>query len=94
MANVNDKTVAAAVRAAAVLLVNVAMLFGVSLDLNLVIDLMCAAAMIGATAYGIYRNFNFTKAAQRGQELTDAIKRADRDDDWKTELIVSDEEEL
>lgn len=72
--NFNTETLAAFLKTLCVLIVNGAMLFGVSLDHGIVADLICAAVMLVVTLGGCYFNMNFTEAAQFAQRILDAVK--------------------
>ena len=69
-----NETVKATVSALAVVIVNCAALFGVTLDVELWEKLLMAVAFIASTFWGIWHNHNFTAAAQEGQKVTDRIK--------------------
>lgn len=72
----NRETVKAWAGTIVTVAVVVASSFGYSLDEGAVSDIVCAAVLIAATAYGCWKNHNFTEAAQEGQKLTDEIKAA------------------
>ena len=73
----NNETMKACVSALGVLIVAGAGLFGFDLDADLVQNALSALAFLAALAWGVWNNFNFTKAAQEGQKVTDAIKRGE-----------------
>ena len=69
-----DERVKAVISAAVVLAVDIAALFGVSLDLDALLDFVLSLAAVIATCWGIWKNHNFTRAAAQGQRVVDAIK--------------------
>lgn len=73
----NNETIKACVNALCVLIVAGAGLLGFDLDADLVQNALSSLAFLAAIAYGIWTNFNFTRAAQEGQKVTDAIKRGE-----------------
>lgn len=70
----NQETIKATVSAAVVVIANILSLWGITLDQGVVTDGICAVIMLVATVWGIWHNHNFTRAAQAGQEVTDAYK--------------------
>ena len=62
------------VSAVIIIAVNVAAMLGFDIDGEALTNVVCAAVMLIATGYGVWKNHNFTDAARQGQELTDAIK--------------------
>ena len=73
----NNETMKACVNALCVLIVAGAGLLGFDLDADLVQNALSALAFLAAIAWGIWKNFNFTHAAQEGQKVTDSIKRGE-----------------
>ena len=71
-----SETVKATISAAVVVIANVLAMVGITIDQGVVTDGICGVVMLVATIWGIWKNHNFTAAAQRGQEVTDAIKGA------------------
>lgn len=69
-----NETIKATASALAVIIVNVASLFGIGMDEGVWADGLCAVAMLLSTMWGIWHNHNFTHAAQEGQKVTDGIK--------------------
>ena len=76
----NKETIKATVSAAVVIIVNVAALWGISIDADVWTDGICAVIALAANVWAIWHNHNFTIAAQQGQMLTDAIKAGDEPD--------------
>ena len=70
----NTETIKAIVSALGVLIVAGAGMFGFDLDAGMVQNGLSIAAFIAAFAYGIWKNHNFTAAAQEAQKLCDALK--------------------
>lgn len=70
----NKETIKATVSAAVVIIVNVAALWGISIDADVWTNGICAVIALAANIWAIWHNHNFTSAAQQGQQLTDAIK--------------------
>ena len=73
-----DEKTKAVVSAAILLVVNVAALFGASLDLGLVQNVVFGLITIVSTLYGIWKNHNFTPEAEQAQEYLDALKGKDK----------------
>lgn len=94
MSTSTKETLATALRALAVIVVNVAALCGVALDADMVIEVLCAVVMIVVTAYGCWKNFNFTAAARAGQQLTNLIKAKVEDDPEQSFTVAFDIEEV
>ena len=69
-----DERTKAIVSAAILLVVNVAMLFGASLDLGLVQNVVFGAISIGTTLYAAWKNHNFTPEAAQAQSVLDGLK--------------------
>lgn len=51
---------------------------GVDIDAEAAQNVVCAVVLVGATAYGCWKNHNFTWAAQEGQKLVNDIKSASK----------------
>lgn len=62
------------VSAVVVIVVYVASLFGVSLDAGLVTTTVSVAAALAALAWGVWKNHNFTDAANQAQKVLDDLK--------------------
>jgi hypothetical protein len=73
----NNETIKACVNALCVLIVAGAGLLGFDLDEGLVQNALSALAFLAGIAWAIWKNFNFTAAAQSGQMVTDSIKRGE-----------------
>lgn len=73
-----DERIKAIISAVAVLAVNIAALFGISLDQGVVVNGLLAIAMLVSSIWGIWHNHNFTFAAQQGQLVTNRIKNEQR----------------
>lgn len=70
----NSQTVKALVQMIVIIVVNVAAAYGISIDADALTNVICAVILIAATAFGVWKNCNFTEAAQKGQKLIDEIK--------------------
>lgn len=70
----NVQTIKAAVSAIVVVAVSVFSAFGIDIDGDALTNVICAVLLVASTIYGVWRNHNFTKAAQEGQKLVDEIK--------------------
>ena len=64
----------AIISAAVIIVVNVAAIYGISLDQGILLTALCAVADLAAMLWGIWKNHNFTYAAAQGQMVTDKIK--------------------
>ncbi len=73
----NERT-KAIISAAVVLAVNIAALFGVSMDYETWFNGLCAIAMLAASAWGIWKNHNFTWPAMQGQLVINQLKNEQR----------------
>lgn len=70
----NAQTIKAVVSAIVVIAVSVFSAFGIDIDGDMLTNIICAVILVGATIYGVWKNHNFTQAAQEGQKLIDEIK--------------------
>lgn len=70
----NIETIKAAVSALGVLIVACAGMIGFDLDADMVQNGLSIAAFLAAFAWGIWKNHNFTKAAQEAQKVLNATK--------------------
>lgn len=68
----------AVISAIVVILANVASLWGVSIDQGVWVNGLCAIATLAASIWAIWKNHNFTRAAQQGQLVTNRIKDEQR----------------
>lgn len=73
----NERT-KAIISAAVVIAVNVAAIYGISLDQGALTNGVCAVVEMVALLYAIWKNHNFTLAAAQGQMVTDKIKNEQR----------------
>ena len=64
----------AIISAAVVIVVNVAAIYGISLDQGMLLNALCAVADLAAMVWAIWKNHNFTYAAAQGQMVVDKIK--------------------
>lgn len=62
------------ISAIAVLIVNLGVVFGVSVDQDSLVLVLGSLATLIATVWGVWRNHNFTYAAQQGQLVTNQLK--------------------
>jgi len=69
-----DERTKATVSAAIVLAVNIAALFGASLDLGTVQNVVFGAVTIATTLYAAWKNHNFTPEAAEAQAVLDELK--------------------
>ena len=69
-----DEQTKATVSAAIVLAVNLAALFGVSLDLGTVTNVVFGLISTCATLYAAWKNHNFTAEAVEAQKYLDQLK--------------------
>lgn len=72
-----DEQQKAVISAAIILLVNVAALFGASLDADMVQKVAFGLISIAFTIYGVWKNHNFTPEAIKAQEYLDTLKDGD-----------------
>ena len=68
-----DEKTKATISAAIVLAVNIAALFGASLDLGTVQNVVFGAITIVTTLYAAWRNHNFTPEAAEAQAVLDEL---------------------
>lgn len=68
----------AIISAAVVIVVNVAAVYGISLDQGMLLNALCAVADLAAMLWAIWKNHNFTYAAAQGQLVVDNIKNEQR----------------
>lgn len=71
-----DEKTKAAVSAAILLAVNLLALFGVSLDLGLVTNVVFGLVTIATTVYAAWKNHNFTPEAAEAQRVLDGLKES------------------
>jgi len=69
-----DEKTKAAISAAILLAVNIAALFGVSLEQGMVANVVFGAITIAATLYAAWKNHNFTPEAARAQAYMELLK--------------------
>ena len=69
-----DEKVKAAISAAILLAVNLLALFGVTLNLGMVQDVVFGAITIVTTIYAAWKNHNFTPEAIEAQKVLDNLK--------------------
>jgi len=69
-----DERTKAIISAIAVLIVNFAALWGVSLDYETWVNGLCAIAMLAASAWAIWKNHNFTPEAAQAQLVLNGLK--------------------
>ena len=62
--------------------------FGLSLDANILVDILSLIAFLGAFVWGIYKNHNFTDAANVAQEQLAMLKRVANESATDEELAV------
>jgi selenophosphate synthetase-related protein len=68
----------AIISASVILLVNIAAIFGVSLDYDVWFSGLCAIVMLAADIYAIWKNHNFTSEAAEAQAYLDKLKAEER----------------
>lgn len=71
-----DERTKAIISAIVILAVNIAAMFGVSLDANVWFSGLCAIVMLVTNIYAIWKNHNFTPEAQEAQRVLDELKAA------------------
>lgn len=69
-----DERTRATISAAVILAVNVAALFGASLDLGTVQNVAFGVVTIATTLYAAWKNHNFTVEAAKAQEYLDDLR--------------------
>lgn len=69
-----DERTKAIISAIVILAVNIAAMFGVSLDANVWFSGLCAIVMLVTNIYAIWKNHNFTPEAQEAQRVLDELK--------------------
>ena len=70
----NTETIKAIISALGVLIVACAGMVGFDVDADMVQNVLSIAAFLAAFAWGIWKNHNFTEAAQEAQKVLDGIK--------------------
>lgn len=78
----NTETIKACVSALGVLIVATAGALGFDIDEGVVQNGLSAIAFFAALLWGIWKNHNFTTAAQKAQELLNATKGGN---EWEVE---------
>lgn len=73
-----NETFKTVIRAAAVLIVFLLSLAGITMDTEAVVTGISGAVAFVTLCVSIWKNFNFTKAAQQGQLVTDKLKNEAR----------------
>ena len=74
-----DERTKAIISAIVILAVNIAAMFGVSLDANVWFSGLCAIVMLVTNIYAIWKNHNFTPEAQEAQRVLDDLKAAKKE---------------
>lgn len=82
----NTETIKTIASAVAIIVVNIANWAGYALDADMMVQMIMSVVALVALGWGIWKNHNFTAAAQEAQAYLDLIK--DRDG-----VDRSDEEE-
>lgn len=88
----NTETLEAVLSAVAILIVDIAAMLGYSMDTSTAADIVYMVVFIVATCYGIWKNHNFTEAAQEAQELLDDLKAAEKTSSTKEQENGEQEE--
>lgn len=70
----NQESMKALVSAFMVIACAIAGALGIDLDADALQNVLSAVLLLASTIYAIWKNHNFTLAAQKGQQVTDAIK--------------------
>jgi len=73
-----DERTKAIISAAVVIIANAASFYGISIDQGALVNGICAIVMLVSTLWAIWKNHNFTFAAQQGQLVTDELKRKEK----------------
>lgn len=76
----NTETIKAIVSALGILIVAGAGMVGFDIDADMVQNGLSIAAFLAAFAWGIWKNHNFTEAAQEAQKVLDFIKSGEDDE--------------
>ncbi len=84
------ETIKAIVNTLVVVAVTVSSAFGIDIDGDMLVNVMCSIILVAATVYGCWKNHNFTEAAQEGQLLIDEIKA----NKWRNTLLDDELDEL
>ena len=82
----NTETIKACVSALGVLIVACAGMFGFDVDAGMVQNGLSILAFVAAFAYGIWKNHNFTEAAQDAQAYLDMLKATPAEPDYDDEF--------
>ena len=80
-----DERTKAIISAAVVIIANAASFYGISVNQEVWVNGICAIVMLVSTIWAIWKNHNFTFAAQQGQLVTDEIKQKEREAAQKEE---------
>lgn len=75
----NTQSMKATISAAAVVIVAFLGAFGIEAEAEPIANVLHAAAFLIAVGWGIWKNHNFTDAAQEAQEYLTCLKRMDAD---------------
>ena len=75
------ETIKTIVSALVIIILNVGSLFGYSLDGDFVQKFIFVFVALATLLYGIWKNHNFTKAAQKAQVYLDDLKEVEKDGD-------------
>ena len=71
-----NERVKAIISAVVVLAVNIAAMYGISINAELWVNGLCAVVALVADIYAIWKNHNFTPEAQEAQKVLDELKAA------------------
>jgi uncharacterized membrane protein len=77
----NAETLKALASTAVVFAGSIASALGFDMATDAITQGVCAAVFLVVVGYGVYKNHNFTEAAQEGQKLTDEIKAAAKENE-------------
>lgn len=77
----NSESIKATASALAIIIVNIANWAGYALDADMILQIIMSIVALVAIVYGIWKNHNFTEAAQKAQALLNDMK--DGDEAWE-----------
>lgn len=73
----NTETIKALLSAVGVIIVASLGAVGIDVDADALQNVLSAVLFLAAMIYGVWKNHNFTKAAQEAQKLLDSIKKGE-----------------
>lgn len=73
------ETVKTSISLIVILVVNIANCMGYAFDVDTITQVVMQVIALGTLIYGVWKNHNFTQAAQDAQEILDAMKESGED---------------